>query len=302
VDDSVESTRLPRIDLTELKLDFPFEVPLEIRGDESNWEIHDSRKKMPIAGITAGGDGPGLKWSENATQSPAATALVHGRITDRDGGTIFLRPLIEADPWPIRVDKPDVKPMWYLGYPIPPRAARISVEFDVPDEIEEAWIEPIEAESLRRTRGLAVLTPKDGETVSLGIRFDIRCTSKLTCRVRYAGRLDPSMPWQVVSVSLLQQFADQLAQQAVLINREASRLAAVYEMAGTSGRRILRIKRDRNDALGETISTAAQRVAELQALIAGLEAEGSLKIRVWVEWPSVQQTLLTMHDVDGAKP
>jgi len=299
LDQTAEPTSLSESNLTGLKLDFPFDVPLTFSGDDSNWEIRDARQETSVASITPGPDGLGLTWSARAQHSPSASALAHGRITDRGGSTIFLRPIIEANPWPMRFDVPDIMPTWNLRYPIPPRAARIAVVLEIPDELEQGWMEPIPPESLRRTRGVVVLTPKDGETVSLGVRFDIRCSRKLTCRIRFAGRLDPSMPWQIVSNSMLAQFADQLAQQAVVASNEASRLAAVYELAGTSGRRILRVKRDRNDAQADLIRTASQRVAELQTLMAALEAEGLLKIRIWVEWPEAQQNLLTMPAIDA---
>ncbi len=273
-----QTTKLADSPMNGLKLDFPFDVPLQIQGEQSPWEIRDTRKEMAIAVISNGPDRTELKWSDGCRpvgllyrpwstgESPIAVV-----------NTVFLRPLIEADPWPIRVDKPDVMPTWDLRQPIPPRVARLSIDFDLPDDIEAGWIEPIEPESLRRARGLAVLTPKDGESVSLGIRLDIRCSRKLSCRVRYAGRLDASMPWQVVSTPLLEQFANQLTQQAILVSREATRLDAVYEIAGSSGRRILRVKQNRNDALAETIRTASQRVAQLQTLIATIEADAAIQ-------------------------
>ena len=301
VDDATTTTKLADRPMNGLNLDFPFEVPLQIQGEESPWEICDTRKGMAIAVISSGPELTELKWTDDAKQSPAVQTLVHGRITNRSGDNVFLRPQIEADPWPIRVDKPDVMPTWDLRQPIPPRVARLSIYIDLPDNIEQGWIEPVAPESLRRTRGLVLLTPKDGESVSLGVRLDIRCSRKLSCRVRYAGRLDASMPWQIVSVPLLEQFANQLTQQAILVSREADRLARVYEIAGSSGRRILRVKQNRNDALAESIRTASQRVAKLQTLIATIEAEAALKVRVWVEWPDTEQTLLTTHSSETSR-
>jgi hypothetical protein len=291
-------TELSESSLTGLELKFPFDVPLTMADDDSGWKIRDGRSDAIIATVTSGPGGTQLRWTESASRSSSASALTHGRITDAGGGTIFLRPSIEADPWLIRVDEPDVMPTWNLRFPIPPRVARISIEFDLPDEIEKAWIEPIAPESLRRTRGLAALRPKDDENGALGVRFDIRCSRTLSCRVRYAGRLDSSMPWQIVSAASLTQFADQLTHQAALVSKEATRLATVYELAGSEGKRILRVKRDQNDAQAEALRTASVRVAQLQTLIAGLEAEGSLRIRVWVDWPDAQQNLLTMQAED----
>jgi hypothetical protein len=292
------ATQLSASSLTGLELEFPFDVPLKMAEDDSGWNIHDERAGAIIAKVTSGTDGTELRWSDQAIGSSTASALTHGRITDASGGMIFLRPRIEADPWRIRVDEPDLMPTWNLRFPIPPRAARLSVAFDLPEGIEQAWVEPIAAESLRRTRGLAVLRPRDDENVALGMRLDVRCGRKLSCRIRYAGRLDSTTPWQIVTAARLAQFADQLTHQAALVSKEATRLAKVYELAGSEGKRILRVKRDRNDAQAETLRTGLRRVAQLQTLIAALEAEGSLRIRVWVDWPDTQQDLLILRADD----
>ncbi|MGB7325860.1 MAG: hypothetical protein WBD31_13380, partial [Rubripirellula sp.] len=190
----------------------------------------------------------------------------------------------------------DTMPTWNLRAPIPPSVSRISVDFDIPDDLEIGWVEPIEADAIRRSRGLAVLTSTDNEDVSLGIRFDIRCNRKLECRLRFAGRLDSSMPWNMVSNAGVEAFANQLAYQAGLVSNEAQRLSAVYEIARTStGRRVIKIKQSRNDALAEEIRTAAKRVAQLQSLMATIESTATLRVKVWVDWPDTEQTILTME-------
>lgn len=289
--DSGESTRLAKTALTDLRLEFPFDVPLQLKAGEQ--EIRDTRKDVLVASISANSDGTELSWSDTATESASVSTLAHGRIKPGGGGTIFLRPTVQAEPWPIRLDQPDVMPTWNLRHAIPPRVTHLDLDFGLPDDVELGWIEPIESESIRRTRALAVLTPKDGETVSLGVRFDIRCSRKLSVRVRYAARLDSTLPWQVVSNSLLDQLANQLTQQATLVSNEATRLDRVASMAGSTGRRLLRIKQDRNDERGELIRSASLRVAQLQSMIAGLEAEGTLNLRVYVQWPDTQQVLLS---------
>ena len=101
------------------------------------------------------------------------------------------------------------------------------------------------------------------------------------------------MPWQIVSHDLLDQFANQLTSQASLVSNEAARLDRVSRMAGAAGRRILKVKQDRNDARGEMIQTASQRVAELQSMMTSLETGGAMRVRVWVQWPDSEQTLFT---------
>ena len=270
-------------------------MPLSLEGEAPSRAIRDSRSKTVVALLSESDDGTLLRWSETAAESPNASALSHGRMTSgRD--TIFLRSVIESDSWPIRLDTPDVMPTWNLVDPIPPRATRFSLQLQLPETIEEGWIEPIQSASVRRSRALAVLTPRQEESVALGLRFDIRCSRKLSCRIRYAGRLDPALPWQVLSIPLLEQFADQLTQQSILVSKESERLARVHEIAGPAGRRILRLKQDRNDQLAASIRMASQRVAQLQSLIAALESEGSVRIRLWVAWPDVEQDILTMEN------
>jgi len=277
-----------------LKIGFPIDLPLEIKGKEPSWTIEDTQTNVSLAAIGSSPDGTELSWSESAKQSPNVSALAHGRITDLGGSTIFLRPTIESEPWQFQFDRSDVMPTWNLGHPILARVTRLAIDFDLPDDIEFGWIEPVEPSELRRTRALAVITPEGDEHISLGVRFDIRCTRKLSCRIRFAARLDPSMNWQIVSTPSLERFSDQLTNHANLVSKEATRLAKVYSVLNrTSSRRLIRAKQKHNKNLAEQVTTAAQRVAKLQTLIAALESEAAIGFRVWVEWPDTEQEILS---------
>jgi len=185
-------------------------------------------------------------------------------------------------------------PTWNLGDPIPPQVARLAIDFDLPDDIEFGWVEPVEPSELRRTRALAVITPEGNEDISLGVRFDIRCNRKLSCRIRFAARLDPSMNWQRVSTPSLERFSDQLTNHENAVSKETTRLANVYSMLNRkSSRRLIRAKQKHNKKLAKQVATAAQRVAQLQTLIAALETEGTIGFRVWVEWPDTEQEILS---------
>ncbi len=281
---------------TDLALDFPFDVPLTIGDHDGEWVIRDTRNDVPVATIRTASDGTHLQWSESASDSPLASVLLHGRLRSGDGRMSFLRPKIEADPWPLSLDQADVRPTWDLRRPLPPRVSRISVGYELPRDIELGWIEPLEETDVRRGRAMAVLTPVDGESVALGMRLDIRGGRKLSCRIRFAARLDPAMPWQVISHSTLLQCCDQLTLQAAVLSRETQRLAAVYQQADTLGRRVLRFKQERVKTQTESVREISSRVAELQSLIASLEADATIKLRVWVEWPDEQQTILEMPE------
>lgn len=276
-----------------LKVDFPYEVPLEVKEQDDVWSIHDARKDVSLAVIRAAADGTELSWSNTAKQSPNVSALAHGRLTDGAGNTIFLRPTIESDPWSFGFEKSDVMPTWNLGDPIPPKVTNLEVQFHLPEDIEFGWVDPIDPGKLRRTRGTAVINTAGDEEVSLGIRFDIRCNRKLACRMRFAARLDPSMSWQIVSTPLLAQFSSQLTQRSTAISKEGERLAKVYRsLDRRAAKRFIRNKQDHVKDLAAQAETAAQRVAKLQTLLARLESQATIGFRVWVEWPDTEQTLL----------
>lgn len=279
--------------LGELSIDFPFDVPVVVRRDGDAWSIDDTRKEVAIAKLTPSGDGVAMVWADTAGQSASLASLHHGRLQDNAGNQIYLRPIVSAEPFKLKLASTDVMPTWNLREPIG-RQTRLAIDFDLPDDVEFGWIEPVQADELKRTRALAVLTPQDDEGVALGIRFDIRCSRKLSMRIRYGGRLDSSMPWQTVSTSGVAAFADQLAYQAGLVSQEATRLSGVYDIAGSLGRRVIRAKQQRNDQLADDIRKVADRVASLQSMMAKVDAGGELKISVHAEWPDTTQPILTM--------
>lgn len=207
---------------------------------------------------------------------------------------VFLRPQIEANAWPLRLDQADVRPTWDLRGPLPPRVSRLSIKCDLPRDVEIGWIEPFAETDIRRGRAVAVLAPTDSENVAIGMRLDVRGGSKLSCRIRFAARLDPAMPWQVASASTLLQFADRLAEQAAELSHETQRLAAVYERADVWGRRVLRPKRERVAAQSDSLREMSSRVGELQSLISSLETHATLRLRVWVKWPNDTQPIFEM--------
>jgi hypothetical protein len=170
------------------------------------------------------------------------------------------------------------------------------VQFHLPEDIEFGWVDPIDPGELRRTRATAVINTAGDEEVSLAIRFDIRCTRKLACRMRFAARLDPSMSWQIVSTPLLAQFSNQLTQRSTAISKEGERLAKVYRsLDRRAAKRFIRNKQDHVKDLAAQAETAAQRVAKLQTLLARLESQATIGFRVWVEWPDTEQTLLSAN-------
>ncbi|WP_157593987.1 hypothetical protein [Rubripirellula obstinata] len=288
-----------------LTLTFPDDTELSIKptDDSGVWNIVNDKGTRAIGIIDATTNNLTFAWAADAAKIAGARSLHHGRLSSGDGSAFFLRPKVQAEPWSIRLDQPDMRPTWNLTAPIPPSVSRMSVEIDLPEELEMTWVEPIPIDSPRRARGLAIIKPLDSESVDLAIKFDVRCSRKLSCRLRYAARLDSSMPWQLVSRDSLELFANQLAGRAELVSREADRLQNVYDMAGSRGKRIIRIKQKYNDGLADSLRQYADRIAELQSLVASVESGAAIRFRVWVMWPSGQeQTLFTNTEAEDLFP
>tara|TARA_R110002049_G_scaffold4601_6_gene32893 strand:- start:95598 stop:97754 length:2157 start_codon:yes stop_codon:yes gene_type:complete len=289
-------------------LKFPFNVDLAVRPDASGasdqWDVVDGKRKNVLANIRVQGEGDPrqstFRWTESAKRTSTASLLHHARLIDASGQTVYLRPKIVSDRYGISFDQSDAKPSWDLSSPIPPRVTRLSIDFDLPTEskdrdgIELGWIEPVETTDPKRTRGLAVLTPTDGETIAVGIRFDVRCTRKLSARVRTFGRLDSKMPWQLISRPVLRSAADQVTARATQLSQLSTQMAAMYSRAGSDQRRMLSPKRDAIEQESQRIAEISQRLAELESLCNRIETEVPIRFRVWVQWPDAQQDLLVM--------
>ena len=292
------------------RLEFPIDVGIDLRPDDSaaqrRWQIVDRKQRDVLANVRVQDDSDGkqramFRWTDLAKRTTVANQLRHGSVRNATGRRVFLRPKIVSSPYAISLDEPDARPSWDLLAPLPSRVTRISVDFDLPeakserDGIEMGWIEPVDATSPRRTRGLAVFTPTDSETLSVGIRFDLRCTRKLSARVRVFGRLDSTMPWQLISRDVLENAADQVTARAAWLSQMSTQMATVYDRAGTDERRALRPSdATRSSGSLERIVEISKRLAELDSFCRRIEADVRARIRVWVQWPDAEQDLLVM--------
>jgi hypothetical protein len=300
VDDAETRCVVAEGQLVEPLLQFPFDVPLQMDRAAANQEPADSEPPTAlrildrtdgdvIAYVDVTNHQSRFRWTDQAQGSPAAKSLFHGRI--RDGQqTIYLRPSIEADAWKISFDRSDTRPTWDLGSILPPRVTRLATDLkvlggDQKNSIEFGWIEPVESTSPRRTRGLAIVTPPDGETVAVGLRFDIRCSRTLSCRVRTFGRLDPEAPWQLVSRPMLDRVADQLTTRATRLSHLSTQIETVYSKSDARQRRQLAPQRDAIKGQADRVQMIADRVAALWSLIGRIENEVEIQTRLWVQWP-----------------
>lgn len=277
------------------------EVSLSIRGDHPEWQVL-GREDQPVATIDARPDGAYFRWADDRGRTRDAMALRRARLRLGDR-VVYLRLPVGAEPFRFRFDDIDQKPAWNLDAPIAMAASEMMLDWDLPESVDIAWIEPIEPDTFRGGRAIATLSPPGDESYALGIRMDFRCGRKLSCRLRYAARLDPTMPWQPISHPRLDQAAVELTQYADAIEREKQRLARVddiaYDLAGRQGKRIIAEKTARNDARGQWVRTSLQRVNQLQGMLRNLENESELRIQLRTRWNDGVQTILSVGTEGG---
>ncbi len=199
---------------------------------------------------------------------------------------------IQADPLPLSMNVSDQQPTWKLNQPIPGSGVRLVIAFDLPDGVNEGWIEPLDETSPRRTRGVAIVTPEDEESVAIGIRMDVRCNAKLSIRMRFAARLDPTLPWQIISRDTLLKSIDYVGSQSLLASSQLTQIESVYSKADTYERRAIRDQRDMAKARVEQYKLLLKRLGELRELADKLESEGKLMVKLTTELPGGTQTLL----------
>ena len=309
IDDIETVVAIADTELAMPRITFPFDVAIDLVASQSSdndagstWTLNDRQKKVSVARIFTSGGSTKFQWNTSAKRSSAANLISHGGLQGSSGQLVYMRPKIESEPYRIPMNQPDLRPSWDIASPLPPRVARISLDFNLPagtkdrKGIEVGWIEPIDSTSPRRTRALAVLAPTDGETVAVGLRFDIRCSRKLSSRIRLFGRIDPSTPWQQISTPILQRMADQVTAQATRLSQMSTRMSTIYSNASSSGRRALRPQRDAIEAQSNRIVEISTRLAELQSLVNQIESEVQVRFRLWVQWGEDQQELLVMTE------
>lgn len=293
-DDTKEPLTLSDQPLRQPRLEFAVEVPVELTpmADPSAWLVRDTAKNIELATIASTSGPTSWQWQPAASKSSAAKSLAHGRLVTEQT-TIYLRPQIEADPWVFNFAERDVMPSWDLGYPLPPQAGRIEVEFKLPTGIEYVWLEPLQATEPRRTRGLAEIKLEGDEEIALGVLLNIQCNRKLSVRLRFGARLAPQANWSMVSQPLLDQFARRTAIQKAMLESEQQRFAKLYrERSRADERKLIRAQQEKIEATTEAVSGVIERTKKLQSLLATLQAEGAIHMRLWVPWPDHDQEIL----------
>lgn len=282
-------------------LEFPSEIPIELSASGEDKALIATETGIRIAGLSANGESTTLAWTEEAKDQKVSSQLVHGRLIDANGDSIYLRPSIETDAFQLSLNPRHMRPSWKLGAPIHPNASRLELDLEVPESLDLAWVTPFNPTRPRRGTAVAVLTPKDGETVSLAIKITAECDRKLTCRIQFAGRLDDTLGWMPLTGQGLLQSAEQLnGQDAVLQSRieqsEGSLAYASLSESRFTKRRIKGLKDQQKE-----LAAIRERMTLLALLAMELESSVKLRPHLYVQWPgSERQTILQVGESEPA--
>ncbi|EMI43259.1 hypothetical protein [Rhodopirellula sp. SWK7] len=295
--------------LENLQFEFPDDSPLRLQTDSSDneWKITEASDGTPLARIEMqpGDDetesGLTFRWLAEAADSRSSDAIINGRLRTDAGDIIHLRSQLDAAPIPLNLQRRDEKLKWNLSGPIVAKSTRLSVSVDVPEDVAIEWIEEIDGGSPRSTRGIAILTLKDSPDASaLVVRMDIRTSGSLSMRVRYGGRLGPTMPWQWTDAKTIRSTLDAVTAQLQAADEQLLMLdTAISRAEKLRARRqevSLEMQRDRIEEAVRGGTAMAKRLAELDQLVALLDADAKITSELNVHWPDGSiQTLLSLR-------
>lgn len=285
--------------LSDATLEFPTkESPYRVVGpSDGDWSIENAATGQAVAEMKAESDGLRFAWLETSA-SRDLNSLSHACFSSGSGKQVYLRPSLEADAMPIDLASRDVTTKWDLTAPPEPKQTRLTLGLNVPEGVDVGWIEPIENESPRKVRGIAVLSQRDSESVAVVIRVDIQTTKMMTARVRFGARLDPSMPWQWTDRKDVATTLAVVTQQMELADQRFAELEVAISQAGRSRARRLESRLEQQQEQLErqqkNLQLFSERLAELDQLIATLAGQAYLEADLTVSWPDRDQPVLRL--------
>ncbi|WP_146575793.1 hypothetical protein [Neorhodopirellula pilleata] len=268
----------------------------------SRWSLIDAESSTTIAEIRRSEDEDSLQfgWSDAARDWSRSASLSQARITTDQGDTIFLRPSLDAEPIRLGLTKRDNKLKWNLQSPITPNLTQVALDVVVPKDVDLQWIEPIDSESPRNTRGVALLKLKKAEETAIVVRFDVKTTQSFSLRMRFGARLHPTMPWQWTDATSIRTSLAAVTNQLEAADRQLLDLdVAITRAERMRARRQEYLLEDQRDHIDEAVkgwTIVAKRLAELDQLVAFLEAGGEVRPKLSVTWPDQEQVLFGVND------
>lgn len=280
------------------RVEFPVSFPIEVRrqGDEMPALLVNTKSGAAIATITRNDAVNRLQWTDQASRDRISSRLIHGRLVDANNGALYLRPSIETDAFLLSFSQKDCHPTWDLGGDILPKVTQLEMGLAAPDSIDVAWIQPFNPTRLNKGTAVAVLTPKDGETIAIKVILNVKCSRKLSCVINYWARLDPTFPWQEISRLGLEGRIQRVSEMLVSgeVNREWSKRQ--YEQADSITQKFLRSNRTKFKNSINTLKATHERLILLRNLLDQVESSVALELRLFVNWAELQQIILDVAD------
>jgi hypothetical protein len=292
---------------TATELLFPTEVGLSLRGPKQEvgvtvWEVIDDKDDVALAKLTSFSGktdeqattdsldvGLSFHWSSVAATRPKAKQLSSGllKVSFPDGQTqsLFLRPRLSAQPWPVDFSEPDVKVAWPIMHAPPAGSAELQFEFDVPKTVTQAWVQAHDVKQWRRSQSLVEFKLQSDPSIAIRSRIDLRTGNRIQLRMRHAAQLDPSFPWMSVSTSRIENASNDLAQRLTLANAQLAELKSAYARAGQTGKRLVANRRDAIETVITNLEALNKRLIKYDQLISTVDKTAALSVQLSVPWP-----------------
>jgi hypothetical protein len=282
-------------------IEFPVDVPIKLTRRESNdgenrgeVELRHAERGVTLARILDQDGATVFRWTPEAKGQAAAVRLADGRLTDRDGNRVYLRPIVEAEPYQLSLDPRERRPSWDLGAAMLTAQTRLKVEWDVPDSIEWAWLNPPESTNPKRAMGTVIFSPAGGESASLGLAFRIDGGRKVSLFQQYYGRLFDGRNWQVCTPGGLQAYSESCAARLQLARKQLSGLQTGISMSSVDRMLFKKQSKQQYEHTIELLETELARCEVLRSLIASVEQQVRLRLEFFVQWPDDQQPVFRM--------
>ena len=293
---------------TAVELLFPADLGLSMRGSKQQggatvWAVNDDKDDATLATLTsfsgstneasAATDSPdaglSFRWSSLAASRPKAKQLSSGLLkvafSDGQNRSLFLRPRLSAQSWPVDYSEPDVKVAWPITYAPPANAAELHLEFEVPKTVTQSWVQAHDVKQWRRSQSLVEFKLQSDPSIAIRSRIDMRTGNRIQLRMRHAAQLDPSFPWMSVSTSRIEGAAADITQRLTLANAQLAEIKSAYARAGQSSRRLISNRRDAIETLIANLEALNKRLIKYDQLISLVDKTAVLSVQMSVLWP-----------------
>lgn len=283
----------------DIRWQYPLASTLSLHQQAADaWSLVDSADAAALATLHSSDDGLWFQWTSVAASSIAARQVAAGRLqlTNAAGEltTLWLRPRLQSSPLRIDLTKSQTSAFWSLDGPPIPSSGELAVEVDVPDDVQLQWIQKADPQNLRKNLSLLQWTPAGATFPAIRCQIELRTSSRLLLKMRYAAQLDESMPWHHFSAPQLAAASDRFADALNQSLLQQAELGRRYSAANTAGKRLIKPSKDALDQSVRRLQMLVQRINELQSLQTTIAAQSRIRIALMTHWPDGRQTILEM--------